>query len=59
MSVSDEILGVWEQRIGQQLDWIWRGWKIRYAYFRSSLNLSPEQYPPLILLHGFGAAIEH
>lgn len=49
----------WDQRIGRQRDWIWRGWQIRYTYFRSSLNLSPEPYPPLILLHGFGAAIEH
>ena len=49
----------WEQRIGQQRDWIWRGWQIRYAYFRSFLNLNHEPYPPLILLHGFGAAIEH
>lgn len=49
----------WERRIGRQRNWIWHGWQIRYTYFRASLNLNPEPYPPLILLHGFGAAIEH
>lgn len=49
----------WEQRIGRQRDWIWHGWQIRYTYFRSSLNQGSEPKPPLILLHGFGVAIEH
>jgi pimeloyl-ACP methyl ester carboxylesterase len=60
----------WEQRIGNQRDWVWRGWQTRYTYKRSpkahqgrtsssvssSVNASQT---PLILLHGFGAAIEH
>ncbi|ERN42019.1 putative hydrolase or acyltransferase (alpha/beta hydrolase superfamily) [Rubidibacter lacunae KORDI 51-2] len=61
----------WHQRIGNQRDWVWRGWQIRYSYWRSpcigtdlgtqsSTNPSPNSSnPPLILLHGFGAAIEH
>lgn len=48
----------WYQRIGQQRDWVWRGWQIRYSYFRA--KQSPEvELPPMIFLHGFGAAIEH
>ncbi|TVQ46403.1 MAG: alpha/beta fold hydrolase [Gloeocapsa sp. DLM2.Bin57] len=48
----------WYQRIGQQRDWVWRGWQIRYSYFRAK---QPEEVElaPLIFLHGFGAAIEH
>ena len=44
----------WQQRIGNQRDWVWRGWQTRYTYLRSDLP-----NPPVILLHGFGAAIEH
>ncbi len=39
-------------------DWIWRGWPVRYGYARPSEGTAPTQ-PPLILLHGFGAAIGH
>ena len=46
---------LWQQRIGNQRDWVWRGWQTRYSYTRASLN----DDSPLILLHGFGAAIEH
>ncbi len=48
----------WNQRIGQQRDWIWRGWQTRYSFLHPNHELEKE-YPPLILLHGFGAAIEH
>lgn len=47
---------IWQKRIGHQRDFIWRGWQTRYSY------LKPEQAqsnPPLILIHGFGASIEH
>jgi pimeloyl-ACP methyl ester carboxylesterase len=47
----------WEQRVGNQRDWVWRGWQIRYTYIRPSQNHSPQA--PLILLHGFGASIGH
>jgi len=44
--------------LGRQRDWIWRGWQIRYTYVRSRQAEGP-QNPPLILVHGFGAAIAH
>jgi pimeloyl-ACP methyl ester carboxylesterase len=47
----------WSERIGYQRDWIWRGWQIRYS-FRPA-RLTDSSYPPLLLVHGFGAAIEH
>lgn len=48
----------WQKRIGLQRDWIWRGWQIRYTYKRPS---QPNQQltTPIILLHGFGAAVGH
>jgi pimeloyl-ACP methyl ester carboxylesterase len=50
----------WQQRIGHQRELIWRGWQIRYTYRQAAhnLNLSHPQLP-LILIHGFGASIEH
>lgn len=47
----------WQQRIGNQRDWVWRGWQTRYTYIRPS-SLQPES-TPLILLHGFGTSIGH
>ncbi len=44
----------WQHRVGHQREWIWRGWSIRYSFYPHSSH-----QPPLILLHGFGAAIEH
>ena len=44
----------WQQRIGRQRDWIWRGWQTRYSYMRSGDRAAT----PIILLHGFGASIE-
>jgi pimeloyl-ACP methyl ester carboxylesterase len=41
---------------GRQRDWVWRGWQTRYTYLRAKQG---DQTPPLILLHGFGAAIAH
>jgi pimeloyl-ACP methyl ester carboxylesterase len=48
---------VWQQRIGNQRDWVWRGWRIRYTYIRS--EPSNRHKTPLILLHGFGTSIGH
>ncbi len=45
----------WQQRVGNQRDWVWRGWRIRYTYQRS---LSPNA-TPVLLIHGFGASIGH
>ncbi|BAY18966.1 alpha/beta hydrolase fold protein [Nostoc sp. HK-01] len=47
----------WQQRVGNQRDWVWRGWQTRYTYIRPSANYNNST--PLILLHGFGASIGH
>ena len=47
----------WQQRVGSQRDWVWRGWQTRYTYLRPSH--SAKGSTPLILLHGFGASIGH
>lgn len=47
----------WQQRVGNQRDWVWRGWQTRYTYIRPLQN--HQQTTPLILLHGFGASIGH
>ncbi|OKH24644.1 alpha/beta fold hydrolase [Chroogloeocystis siderophila] len=47
----------WQQRIGSQRDWVWRGWQTRYTYIRAKKSL-PET-KPLVLLHGFGTSIGH
>ncbi|WP_236612398.1 alpha/beta fold hydrolase [Picosynechococcus sp. NKBG15041c] len=46
----------WPQRIGVQRSWLWRGWQIRYSFWRSSDRRGRS---PILLLHGFGAALEH
>ena len=47
----------WQQRVGSQRDWIWRGWQTRYTFIRPDQPHS--QTTPLILLHGFGTSIGH
>ena len=47
----------WSARIGYQRDWIWRGWQIRYSFRPADAGKSRKS--PLLLIHGFGAAIEH
>jgi len=42
--------------VGRQRDWRWRGWQIRYLYQPAQ---TPAHHPPLLLLHGFGASLEH
>ncbi len=48
----------WHDRIGYQRDWVWRGWQTRYSYLRAK-DSEDNSTAPLILLHGFGACIEH
>ncbi|QSJ20817.1 alpha/beta fold hydrolase [Nostoc sp. UHCC 0702] len=47
----------WQQRVGNQRDWVWRGWQTRYTYIRPVKD--QQKTTPLILLHGFGASIGH
>ena len=47
----------WQERIGNQRDWIWRGWQTRFSYIRAKNGNFDN--PPLIFIHGFGASIEH
>ena len=47
----------WQKRIGHQRELIWRGWQTRYSYLKLEQKYS--KAPPLILIHGFGASIEH
>jgi pimeloyl-ACP methyl ester carboxylesterase len=39
--------------LGHQRDWVWRGWQIRYTFLRSE----QADGVPLLMLHGFGAAL--
>lgn len=48
----------WQQRVGNQRDWVWRGWQTRYTYIRPT-EKSNHKTTPLILLHGFGTSIGH
>ncbi len=48
----------WHQKVGNQRDWVWRGWQTRYTYQRS-LDDNLDRQPPVLLLHGFGASIGH
>ncbi|MBW4647375.1 MAG: alpha/beta fold hydrolase [Kastovskya adunca ATA6-11-RM4] len=48
----------WQQRVGRQRDWVWRGWQTRYTYFRNA-QTAVQGSTPVILLHGFGASIGH
>ncbi|BDA67490.1 Alpha/beta hydrolase fold [Rivularia sp. IAM M-261] len=48
---------MWQQRVGAQRDWVWRGWQTRYTYIRG-LQTGCDSVP-IILLHGFGASIGH
>lgn len=57
----------WQERVGSQRDWVWRGWQTRYTYIRANEtqnntlgeeSLLPTNVP-VILLHGFGASIGH
>jgi pimeloyl-ACP methyl ester carboxylesterase len=47
----------WQQRVGSQRDWVWRGWQTRYTYIRPTHP--SHNKTPLILLHGFGTSIGH
>jgi pimeloyl-ACP methyl ester carboxylesterase len=46
-----------DRQIGNQRDWVWRGWQTRYTYQRC--GASEDCLAPVLLLHGFGASIGH
>jgi pimeloyl-ACP methyl ester carboxylesterase len=49
------MLQTWHQKVGNQRDWVWRGWQTRYTYQRcDELGTAP-----VLLIHGFGASIGH
>jgi len=48
----------WQQRVGNQRDWVWQGWQTRYTYIRPPQSYSTLA-PPVLLLHGFGTSIGH
>ena len=48
----------WQERIGHQRSFLWRGLQIRYAVWRSPHH-ETSSATPLVLIHGFGASIEH
>ncbi|MGE5658207.1 MAG: alpha/beta fold hydrolase [Actinomycetota bacterium] len=35
----------WQQRVGNQRDWVWRGWQTRYTYIPASLSSSRTPTP--------------
>ncbi len=41
----------------QYRDWYFRGWRSHYGFYRAR-NPQPDK-PPILLIHGFGAAIDH
>jgi pimeloyl-ACP methyl ester carboxylesterase len=43
--------------IGHLRTWKWRGWSIRYTYKRAAQT--SVVHPPILFVHGFGAAIGH
>ena len=52
--------GLRRQKMVKIRNWVWRGWLVRYAYAHPLYGPEdPCPKPPLILLHGFGAAIGH
>ena len=50
----------WQQTVGNQRDWVWRGWQTRYIYMRPRSQQVPcASAQPFLLLHGFGASVGH
>lgn len=49
----------WSGHLGNQRDWLWRGWQVRYTFLRPPRGAGLSGQLPLLLLHGFGASIGH
>ena len=50
---------VWQEKVGNQRDWMWRGWRIRYSFQPQKLSQDNNCNSPIILLHGFGVSLKH
>ena len=48
----------WLKKVGNQRDWYWRGWQIRYS-FQSQQNTDLSPTCPILLIHGFGVSLKH
>lgn len=52
--------GLARMQIGHQRSFIWRGLQVRYSFWhRGGRSPSGAGVTPVVLIHGFGAAIEH
>ncbi|OKH19293.1 alpha/beta hydrolase [[Limnothrix rosea] IAM M-220] len=49
----------WQERIGHQRSFLWQGRQCRYSFWRSPHADLQNVNTPLVLIHGFGASIEH
>ena len=54
---------IWQEKVGNQRDWLWRGWCIRYSFYppqnSSENNNNHDSNLPIILTHGFGVSLKH
>lgn len=46
------------EKFGNQRDWFWHGWHIRYTFERKQ-EVNQNEDIPVLLLHGFGASLCH
>lgn len=49
----------WRTTTGRWRDWVWRGWRSRYAFLPGPEGEAGEGRTPVLLIHGFGASVGH
>ncbi|NJO40462.1 MAG: alpha/beta fold hydrolase [Cyanobacteria bacterium CRU_2_1] len=47
----------WQSQLGNQRDWVWRGWQVRYTFIRATNLAETAHTPPILFLHGFASAL--
>lgn len=47
----------WHYAFGRQRNWQWRGWRVRYTYYRSQNSGEANSALPILMVHGFGSAL--